>query len=84
MDAADWNKLRWQCRRGKLENDLVLERFLDVHGASLEGRRLEAFKRLLEFGDGDLWRLLSGRDDAADPEIAAVLVQLRACAPGRR
>ena len=84
MDAADWNRLRWQCRRGMLENDLVLERFLEVHGHSLEGRRLEAFKRLLERGDGELRRLVSGRDDAADPELAEVLAQLRACAPAGR
>ncbi|MCC6473192.1 MAG: succinate dehydrogenase assembly factor 2 [Burkholderiales bacterium] len=84
MDAAEWNRLRWQCRRGMLENDLVLECFLERHGPSLEGARLAAFKRLLEYGDGELWRLVSGRGEVADPALAAVLTELRACSAAGR
>ena len=32
MNDVEMNRLRWRCRRGLLENDLVLERFLKKHG----------------------------------------------------
>ncbi len=35
MGTEELNRLRWQCRRGPLELDLVLERFLERHGERL-------------------------------------------------
>ncbi|HLJ74461.1 MAG TPA: succinate dehydrogenase assembly factor 2, partial [Thermoanaerobaculia bacterium] len=32
IDAARLRRIRWRCRRGMLENDLVLSRFLDARG----------------------------------------------------
>ncbi len=40
MSEQEMNRLRWHCRRGLLENDLVLQRFLEQHGRELEGERL--------------------------------------------
>jgi len=76
------NRLRWQCRRGLLENDLILERFLDRHSGELEGVRLDAFRFLLELGDNELWDILSGRVDClpdASPAVKEVVELLRAC-----
>jgi antitoxin CptB len=71
------NRLRWSCRRGLLENELVLERFLRAHGALLEGERLAAFKTLLDYGDEELWRLVSGRSECGDPALGEVVQLLR-------
>ena len=79
LDEAELRRLRWQCRRGLLENDLVLERFLARHGAALEGARLLAFRTLLDYGDNDLWDLLSCRSECADPALDEVVQLLRAC-----
>lgn len=73
------NRLRWRCRRGLLENDLVLERFLDRHGAGLNGERLQAFTNLLEYGDNELWALISGREDSGDPALRELVGLLRRC-----
>ena len=73
------NRLRWSCRRGLLENDLVLERFIDAHGASLEGERLTAFRTLLDYGDDELWNLVSGRSECRDPALGEVVQLLRDC-----
>ncbi len=81
MSPAELNRLRWHCRRGMLENDLVLERFMALHGEALEGERLAAFKRLLEYSDNDLWELVCGRAAARDPAEAEVARLLRACTP---
>ena len=79
MTSAEMNRLRWHCRRGRLENDLVLGRFLDAHGEGLQGERLAAFKVLLDCNDDDLWNLVSGRSQSPDPALGEVLQLLRCC-----
>ncbi|HET7766263.1 MAG TPA: succinate dehydrogenase assembly factor 2 [Burkholderiales bacterium] len=73
------NRLRWRCRRGLLENDLVLERFLARHGDQLSGERLSAFQALLDYGDDELWGLVAGRSECSDPALSEVVALLRNC-----
>jgi succinate dehydrogenase flavin-adding protein (antitoxin of CptAB toxin-antitoxin module) len=80
MDRVELNRLRWHCRRGMLENDLVLERFMDRHGETLEGDSLEGFRRLLEHADGDLWDLICGRATSTDPYVTKILPLLNEAA----
>jgi len=79
MTPAEMNRLRWRCRRGLLENDLVLERFLGAYAPQLEGERLAAFKTLLDYGDDELWSLVSGRTECGDPALGEVVQLLRCC-----
>jgi antitoxin CptB len=79
MTQAEMNRLRWRCRRGLLENDIVLGRFLATHGPHLEGERLSAFQALLDCGDDELWSLVSGRSECRDPALGEVVQLLRAC-----
>jgi antitoxin CptB len=68
-DAADADsaanallrRLRWRARRGLLENDLVLNRFFDRHGAQLTPAMLEVLAELLELPDGELLDLVLDR-----------------------
>lgn len=62
------DRVRWHCRRGLLELDLVLSRFLDRHWAELTESQKVVFSRLLDYPDNDLWDLLSGRTQAPDTE----------------
>jgi antitoxin CptB len=68
--------LRWRCRRGKKELDLVLARFLERHLAGLDAAQRAAFERLLALEDEDLLDLILGRTASADPAAAAVLRRL--------
>jgi succinate dehydrogenase flavin-adding protein (antitoxin of CptAB toxin-antitoxin module) len=79
MNDADMNRLRWRCRRGLLENDLVLERFLAAHGPLLSGERLSAFERLLDYADDELWGIVSGRSECCDPTLSEVVGLLQNC-----
>jgi antitoxin CptB len=79
MTTTEMNRLRWRCRRGLLENELLLERFLDAYGSGLEGERLGAFEALLEYGDDELWGLVSGRSECPDPALGEVVQLLRNC-----
>ena len=79
MTGAEMNRLRWRCRRGLLENDLVLERFLAKHADGLEGERLAAFESLLDYADDELWSLVSGRSECRDPALGEVVRLLQSC-----
>lgn len=82
MNDTELKRLRWHCRRGTLENDLVLERFLDRYGAGLSEARLKAFRRLLDYADNELWDLVSRRREPGDPDLADVVELLRGCRRG--
>ena len=77
IDALRLNRIRWRCRRGMLENDLVLARFLDASGAALTEDDVANLDALLNMSDNALWDLLAGRTEAADPGLAAFLARLR-------
>jgi antitoxin CptB len=78
MDAAMLNRLRWRCRRGMLENDLILTRFLDARGEAISEQEVAALDVLLDLSDNDLWDLLSGRQEPADAAVAPLLERLKA------
>jgi antitoxin CptB len=72
------NRIRWRSRRGMLENDLVLTRFLDGKGALLTEAEVAMLDRLLDLSDNDLWDLIAGRREPLDAAVAPLLEQLRA------
>ena len=78
MTPTELNRLRWRCRRGLLENDLILARFLDARGEELTEGELAALDRLLDLPDNELWDLLSGRAEPAGPGVLPILQALRA------
>jgi antitoxin CptB len=52
-------RARWRCRRGLLELDLVLQRFVDEHYAKLGEAELQEFEALLDLSDNDLWDMIA-------------------------
>jgi antitoxin CptB len=78
MDQAALNRLRWRCRRGMLENDLILTRFLDSRGERITDAELAALESILQLNDNDLWEMLSGRQEPVDQSVMPLLEHLRA------
>ena len=70
-------RLRWRCRRGLLENDLVLVRFLDRHAEQLDAAGRAAFNELLDYEDNHLWDLISGRAEPSEARHREILGWLR-------
>jgi antitoxin CptB len=70
-------RLRWRCRRGMLENDLVLARFLDARGERITEAETAALLRLLDLPDGELWDLVSGRAEPGDATLRPLVAALR-------
>ena len=77
LDDRHLSRLRWRCRRGMLENDLILSRFLDSRGPAITEDEVAALDRLLDLGDNDLWDLLSGHREPTDAAILPLLRSLR-------
>ncbi|HEU4457833.1 MAG TPA: succinate dehydrogenase assembly factor 2 [Methylibium sp.] len=74
LSAAEIGKLRWRCRRGLLENDLLIERFFAAHGGAITRPMAHAIEALMELADNDLLDLLLRR---REPEGPLALPQVR-------
>jgi antitoxin CptB len=71
-------RLRWQCRRGMLELDLLLNRFLDTGFAALDAGQRVAFNRLLAYQDQILYDWLMGHAVPADAAMRDLAGRVRA------
>jgi antitoxin CptB len=70
-------RARWRCRRGLLELDIVLQRFMDQHYAQLDEEGLQRFEQLLALPDNDLWDLVTARQVRTDNDLQPVLELLQ-------
>jgi antitoxin CptB len=80
-DPVKRARLRWRSRRGLLENDLILSRFLDSHENGLTDEEVDAFTRLMELPDNDLMDLLLARKEPQGeidlPHVRSLVQSLR-------
>lgn len=70
-------QLRWLCRRGMKELDVLLEGFLAGTYSRLTASQQAAFQRLLQMEDPDLHAALMGQQKILDSEIADVIERIR-------
>ena len=77
MDRLTRDRLKWKCRRGLLELDLVLERFMARRVDSLGEADLARLNTLLDLPDNDLWDIVSGRSNRFEDDVRDVVIQLR-------
>ena len=75
--TTELNRLRWQCRRGMRELDLLLLQFLDAGYAGLDANAAHAFNRLLDCPDALLLEWLLGRQIPSDKDVADVVQRIR-------
>jgi antitoxin CptB len=54
-------RLRWRARRGLLENDVLLTRFLDRHGDQMTSDEIVSLEALLDLAENELLDLLLAR-----------------------
>jgi antitoxin CptB len=74
---AEMSRLRWMCRRGMKELDVVLTRYLDERYADSSDAEQALFRQLLQMPDPDLYDLLLRRTRTDDAELARLLQVLR-------
>jgi antitoxin CptB len=66
------DRLKWKCRRGLLELDLVLQKYLEQHPED------EVLFELLDLPDNDLWDIVNGRSEEYESRFKQVVARLRA------
>ena len=74
---AALGRLRWMCRRGMKELDVLLERWLERHGSAASAEELARFEALLQWQDPELVRYLIAGEIHSDPDYAALLQVIR-------
>jgi len=75
-DALD-SRLRWRCRRGMLELDLILSNFLDKEYAGLNNDQKNLLDQILDYPDQLLFDLFLGHMHSSDKEISNLVSGIR-------
>ena len=70
-------RLRWGCRRGLLELDVVLGRFWEREFAQLDNAGRRVFEELLSYADNDLWYLIATPDAPVAEQHTDIIKKLR-------
>ena len=76
-DRTEFNRLHWHSRRGMLEIDVMLMPFTQNHYLSLSENDQEAYRRLLDCEDQDIWEWLRGFKLPDDEDLARIVLQVR-------
>jgi antitoxin CptB len=71
--ALDEGRLRWRCRRGMKELDILLARYMDERFCAAPTEEQEAFRHLLEIQDPVIYAYCLGSEKP--PEHLAVLIE---------
>jgi antitoxin CptB len=66
LGERELSKLRWRCRRGLLENDLMIEKFFHCYQSTLTVSQAKGLNDLMVLSDNDLLDLLLQRKEPAD------------------
>lgn len=83
QDKASENELArlyWQCRRGMLELDTLLQGFLDQGYESLTEDGRQGFLELLDYNDTELLEYLMGRQAHMEVRLGNVIEAIRSSA----
>jgi antitoxin CptB len=75
--AQELGKLRWRCRRGIKELDVLLARYVDERFRGASSREQEAFRQLLETQDTDLYAYCLGTE-RPPPRFATLIERITA------
>jgi antitoxin CptB len=73
-------RMRWKCRRGMLELDLLFKSFLDSGYAQLDTDQRQCFDQMLDYPDAVLLEWLMGRIRPTDKDVANLVNKIRSTA----
>jgi antitoxin CptB len=75
--GSESNDIRWQCRRGMLELDILLNEFIDHNLADLSEQQKSALRQLLSYPDQVLLDLLLGNTVSCDDRITGIICLIK-------
>ena len=74
---SDRNRVRWLCRRGMKELDLVINRFFESDYDSLSEQEQSEFKDFLNVEDPEIFSWIMGRTTPENESHLAIIKQLQ-------
>jgi antitoxin CptB len=77
LDPVVLERVRWRCRRGLLELDIVLGRFIEQRYAQMDNEQRVIFDELLDLPDTELWDQVTGKKEPAHAHQCLVLDWLK-------
>ena len=78
IHARKIDRIRWHARRGLLENDLILTKFLDAQLATMATTDMALLEELLRWGDNDLLDVLMERKQSDDLRLRPLIERIKA------
>jgi antitoxin CptB len=79
MTGQDDARMRWRCRRGMKELDILLERFLKSGFEAIDGKQKDVFADFLDLQDPQLADYLLRGVVPADADFEALVKQILTC-----
>ncbi|MBR9726642.1 succinate dehydrogenase assembly factor 2 [Shewanella intestini] len=70
-------RVRWACRRGMLELDVLFQPFVEAQYQELTETDKHTFIRLLECEDPELFAWFMGHEVCPDPTLADMVIKVR-------
>ena len=71
--SQNLSRIRWQCRRGILELDALLEIFVDAGFLMMTKQQQDLFEEILTYPDQLLHDYFFGTSKAIDKDVASVI-----------
>lgn len=73
LSENEFKRIRWACRRGMLELDLIMVPYVEGRFAILPKEDQARFVRLLECEDTELFKWFLGKESPEDPDHALIV-----------
>ncbi|MGB0895114.1 MAG: succinate dehydrogenase assembly factor 2 [Parashewanella sp.] len=77
MELMNTARVRWACRRGMLELDVIFQPFVEQQYENLADKDKATFVRLLECEDPELFAWFMGHEQCEDAELAEMVIKVR-------
>lgn len=77
IKSPELSRIRWQCRRGMLELDILLNRFIEDKYEQLSGEQVIVLDTLLDYPDQVLYDLLLEKMSSSDKAVSELVGVIR-------
>ena len=77
IQVTEYSELKWRCRRGMLELDILLNGYLDKNYDSMSPEQGVVFSEVLDYPDQVLFDLLLGNMQSGDADVNRLITEIQ-------
>lgn len=74
---TEYSELKWRCRRGMLELDILLNSYLDKNYSTMSQQQGDLFGEVLDYPDQVLFDLLMGNMQSSDARVNRLVSEIQ-------